>query len=392
MNRAYLIVILFCCSLQLSAQLDFHPGYYLTNSNDTVFGLIDYRGDISNSKICVFRKDNNTPVTKLLPGTIKGYRFTDGKYYVSKQIPKDSGTIFMEYLINGKASIYCLRSNTDLDRYFIEKDGKMMEMNNDEVTGESQQYVRTTNQYKGVLKYYFQDAPSLIENINDLTFDKKSLIDIAKKYHEKVCNGEKCIVYERKAPKRVFHYGLYVGTSIDYLSVYMPIVTPYSQYTDISFSQKANLSLGFGALFQVNIPSINDKLFSQLILGYAECNTSNNNNSSSLQMKQSYFHMEYDLLYKLLPLKKIHPNFFIGYTINTFHSLQYQINYEGTSLYTTNFEIGNGMMGFTGGTGVEIPISSHALYFITIKYENDNFIAQDLHTQRICFLTGIMFP
>ena len=35
------------------AQSDFRPGYYITNDLDTVFGLIDYRGEIRDSRICV---------------------------------------------------------------------------------------------------------------------------------------------------------------------------------------------------------------------------------------------------------------------------------------------------------------------------------------------------
>ncbi len=41
-----LIFILFTAILKGMAQTDFREGYYITLENDTVFGLVDYRGEV----------------------------------------------------------------------------------------------------------------------------------------------------------------------------------------------------------------------------------------------------------------------------------------------------------------------------------------------------------
>jgi len=51
-----------------------------------------------------------------------------------------------------------------------------------------------------MLKYAFADCPQLFETINDASLESKSLVNITKKYHNYVCDGEKCIIYEKKLP------------------------------------------------------------------------------------------------------------------------------------------------------------------------------------------------
>lgn len=57
LNQATPIFLFFILALVLKghAQTDFRPGYYTTWENDTVYGLIDYRSEIRNSKICEYR-------------------------------------------------------------------------------------------------------------------------------------------------------------------------------------------------------------------------------------------------------------------------------------------------------------------------------------------------
>ena len=74
MNYKLLIIfILLCLSNILNAQNDFRAGYIITNSNDTVFGEIDYRGDILMGKLCKFKTNGN--IVDYLPSQISAYRF-----------------------------------------------------------------------------------------------------------------------------------------------------------------------------------------------------------------------------------------------------------------------------------------------------------------------------
>ena len=66
----------------MSAQTDFKSGYIIDLKGDTIFGQIDYRGDVLMSKVCKF-KDDQDKITEFAPNEIAAFRFTDSKYYVA---------------------------------------------------------------------------------------------------------------------------------------------------------------------------------------------------------------------------------------------------------------------------------------------------------------------
>ena len=92
------------------AQSDFRPGYIVTNEFDTITGLVDYRSDLVNMKVCSFKKTEASVTENYYPGDIYGYWIDEGKYYVSKVITEKAITdvqekyhaVFMEYLVDGE--------------------------------------------------------------------------------------------------------------------------------------------------------------------------------------------------------------------------------------------------------------------------------------------------
>ena len=104
----------------LNAQNDFRPGYIIINTGDTLYGEIDYRGDLLMSSICKF-KSIDTAINKYSPNDIIAFRFIDSKLYISKKVK--SRRIFLEYLIKGNISIYYMRDKNG-DHYFMDKEGE----------------------------------------------------------------------------------------------------------------------------------------------------------------------------------------------------------------------------------------------------------------------------
>jgi hypothetical protein len=108
---------------QLSAQHDYRMGYIITNEQDTVYGLIDYRSDIRNAFTCSFKKNETDIVTDYTPSDIAAYRYIDNKYYISRNIGSENvpKQVFLEYLVNGVAKLYYYRDNINKKYYYIEK-------------------------------------------------------------------------------------------------------------------------------------------------------------------------------------------------------------------------------------------------------------------------------
>ena len=201
LKRIFFIGFLFPISL-LNAQTDFRPGYVVTNSNDTLYGEIDYRGDKLMGQICKFRS-NESNIAEYTPYDIAAYRFPDSKYYVSREV--SGKRVFLEFLIKGEVNIYYLRDEIG-NRYFIDKEGmSLAEMPYEEGIREvnKNKYSYTSRSHLGILLYYMQDAPDVVQK--QITKLKKpehnSLIKLAEDYHYAVCmDGAQCIIFEKKSP------------------------------------------------------------------------------------------------------------------------------------------------------------------------------------------------
>jgi len=250
MRKTLLIFIFALFASSLFAQLkNFKSGYIITNQGDTVLGQIDLRTDQINQEQCTFRKNSETTHVVYKPNEIKGYYFIDdGKYYISKEIEikGEKLNVFVEYLVKGMLNLYYFMYKDDTyyfsdnqNRYidydgyvkyyfFEDENGKMMpisrkpdrvEKRQDEsslIEGASyRDYVIKDNVYRGAIKAYFPNIKEVFNEADNMEFTQKSMIKIAKKYHNAVCStGEECIVFQRKKPDYygdVFKIAIYTG-------------------------------------------------------------------------------------------------------------------------------------------------------------------------------------
>jgi hypothetical protein len=194
-----LIILFFACGLK--AQTDFRPGYVITLSGDTVYGQIDYRGDYTMGHVCRF-ESNDGLKTEYTPGSIQTYRFTDSKYFVSREV--NGQKYFLEYLIQGKMDIYYLRDDNG-DHYYLEKGNEPLveiRYTKDILWVDGKEYFYQSKTHIGLLNYVTMEAPQLQKKIGKIKKpDHKSLINIAKDYHYAVCeDDEQCIIFERPVP------------------------------------------------------------------------------------------------------------------------------------------------------------------------------------------------
>lgn len=196
----FLLLALLISTGIIKAQTDFRPGYIIQTTGDTIFGQIDYRGDLTMGRLCKFMEKNSL-ITEFSPGDIVAFRFVDSKYFVSREIGNKKA--FLEYLIKGKVNIYYLRDE-DGDHYYIDKeDAKLVEIPYEEGIREvnNKRIYYESTKHTGFLQYYMKDAPELLSRIQSIKKpEHQNLIRLAEDYHNAVCEEEKCIVYEKKQP------------------------------------------------------------------------------------------------------------------------------------------------------------------------------------------------
>jgi hypothetical protein len=204
----FLLFIITLCTLSVKSQNDFKAGFVVNNSNDTIIGLIAWKRNAANSMVCKFKMDENSNLITYEPKDIKCYGIDNQKLYISKvvDIENNIDTLFLEYLVSGIVDLYYLKRPRK-ELYFIEKDGKLFELTNDEksfIDKNGVQYIGNSNKYRGALKYLLSDSPELAAQISQTSFSLKSLIRITVNYHKQVCDEYLCIDYTKPMNNSLF--------------------------------------------------------------------------------------------------------------------------------------------------------------------------------------------
>jgi len=199
--RKFIVLFLLLTNGLINAQKNFRSGYIITNNRDTLFGEIDYRGDLLMGETCRFRINETENERTYSPYDIVAYRFIDDKYFISKEVFGRKS--FLEFLIEGQINIYYIRIS-DGEHYFLEKEGRELTEipYKEEITNiGGKQYLINSTKHIGILNDFMRDAPEFQPRIAEMGKpDHKRLIKLAEDYHNKVCLDKSCIVYEKALP------------------------------------------------------------------------------------------------------------------------------------------------------------------------------------------------
>ncbi|MCZ8354199.1 MAG: hypothetical protein O9340_05660 [Cyclobacteriaceae bacterium] len=184
---------------------NYQDGIIITLSNDTLHGKINNRSYAKNAVECQFLNAYGEK-HNFKPDEIVGYRFNNGKFYISKEV--NGAKVFLEYLIQGELNVFYLLDKDKKDVYFLSKDtiplnqlkyvNKMIEKNGVTKIREQKLFINQIN-------YFTKDYPELTSTINRINEpNHKDLIKTAKKYHEKICkDGKPCVIFENNQKRKI---------------------------------------------------------------------------------------------------------------------------------------------------------------------------------------------
>ena len=257
-----------CCSV---AQTNYRNGYIITNNNDTIVGLIDYRTEAMLATSCSFKISISSSEQIFTPGQIAGFRFTDdGKFFVTREITIDDKkrTVFLEFLVQGIMNLYFFNDRqTSLSYYFFEDETgniiKILKGKDTEFVRDGKSYKKADLNYRGVLKYIVKDVKPLWEVAENANYTHKDMINFTKNYHAQVCNTDaECIVFETKQENRFkLKYGIYAGWTPTFELYYHYQQDSYYNYYVIP---RYNTGYSIGGLLNVSIPRFAKSLSVQM--------------------------------------------------------------------------------------------------------------------------------
>lgn len=247
MKKLLILLLIFPVTAVFS-QSNFKEGYLITLTNDTVYGLIDFRTDYTNAEVCRFMKSPDAAVEAYLPGSIAGYRFVaEGKYYVSKKVVFENlnQTYFLEFLLQGLKNLYYLPFDKGIF-FFEDKDGNMVGITRRPDQIIENYKLKVDNRYKGVMSYLFRDCMPLATETSRVGFDKASMIQFSREYHDRVCDtGESCIIFEHNYKRSFIQLDFTFFGGAELVNV---------KLTDINFPAMSSLSPYIGAGIQLSSP------------------------------------------------------------------------------------------------------------------------------------------
>ena len=207
---------------------NFRPGFIITNEQDTINGWIDFRTDARNMAVCNFKACESCEVTTFLPGEIFGYRFyEEGKFYVSREIEirGEPRTVFLEFLVQGMMNLfYYVDTSSEFGEvmyfFFEDQNGRMIS-----VTRRPNEFIRDESghlrvhedwRYRGMIRYLFKEEETVSQQADRLRFDRQSMINIVRKFHDLTSPIDKeYIVFENPNKDfRNFQFSIYGGALI----------------------------------------------------------------------------------------------------------------------------------------------------------------------------------
>lgn len=206
--RTFATVFLLFVTVESARPSNFKDGYIITLAFDTVYGQINNNSYHQNSLACTFRKSPLEASVSYTPDDLFGYRFIDGKYYVSKFVPQYKRTLFLEYLIQGSLNVYFLQEEDNVNRFYVAKDTlplRLLKYEVKDIYDNGLHFQQLNNMSQTILEYYTQDCPEMIPIIRKMKKpEHEEMIQFAANYHHRVCPNGSCQIFEKKMPQKIY--------------------------------------------------------------------------------------------------------------------------------------------------------------------------------------------
>ncbi len=330
------ILLLLIVNFSIYSQSNYKSGYVQVSEYDTIFGLVNYKSDKSNSLICYYKKNENDTPQKFIAENIFGYRFIDSKYYISKEIETQKGVkiVFVEYLLKGAINLYFYHDAYG-NHYLMESEVlpvREISYVDNIIQIDGKEYRRDCLIKKSIIRYYLKDCPEIISDINKIRIPThKDLIELLEKYHDIKCPDGICVVYKKILPK----FRIDVQPTIG--------MTKVNSELFLGDVAKSDYTIQFGFLTYIWMPLTNERIFfksgvlyskikilDKTIYGIADTSyTFSNYNSFKIPLQFQYVFLK----------NRISPTFGAGINIMSNNKMKFSI-YPAINL-GVNVRIGN---------------------------------------------------
>jgi hypothetical protein len=262
MNRILVLTVgLLVCSLsQISAQVNFQPGYVVSLRGDTLKGFIDYRNWEKSPGKIAFREKEGVDARQYGPLDVQAFSVADDLYASAIVKVEDSPTKISSM---GYGTEFIIRTDTAFLRAMVS--GSKSLYLYDERNGKAHFYIRQPNGFElllykqylrgniltesktfiGQLKTYLGDCEGVKKLLPRTSYDKKSLEKVFAAYY--ACTGA-TVPLKSKTDRKPSEMGVIAGLTLSTLSLkanekQIMMETSYPRSTDFTGGVFYNLPL-----------------------------------------------------------------------------------------------------------------------------------------------------
>jgi hypothetical protein len=304
-------------------QSNWQAGYVISNSNDTIRGLINYGDYNTMSREFEYKESTNSEKKLFYPQSCTDVVFDKGAHFISKMI-NDSTKIFVEILVDGKLNLYYTKLKRK-EYFFIESDTlplRQLDFGTKPDDDNGKTYDFNNTKYMGILKYYTKDAPNLSNEIKIVKPDINSLKKFTVKYHNEVCPDNSCKVFDGGFPTAFYELGVFVGRMAN------------REFSNSSTS--VSLGISYGILMRKAMPRVNKNFFFKTGFVFSKVSLGEGINENLPRIPLLF---EY-----AFPLEVIKPKITFGMNLYSFKALL-----------------------FCGGLGVDVVLSDKSIFTCTVE-------------------------
>ena len=202
-------------NLEIYAQVNFEPGYFINNDNLRISCLIKNVDKKINPSSFSYKLNENSKIIKATIQDIKEFSVSDAKYIRSiVEIDRTSDKsneiragsqpdfirqkLFLKVLVEGKANLY-LFENGNITRFFYSDSDSVIEPLIYKRYLRKSNYIGENNSFRQQLLTNVSCELNL--SVKDLKYTKRDLVDYFKRYHECIGVEYKLIGYKEKKGK-----------------------------------------------------------------------------------------------------------------------------------------------------------------------------------------------
>lgn len=248
MSVSRFFILLFVAGITSAyAQTNYIKGYYITNSQDTIRGYIEYLSEKKNFRVCTFKKDMDGNVEKFHPQDIKGFVIGNAEVYETHLYRHRKGEQlygFFKVMLRGKLSLLRYQS-----RFFaLDTVGNVHELSKrKELDGIK---IRVDYSGMGMLRVLMKDCPEVSGSYLDHQYKTATnFMEIFQKYYN--CIGSPVYPNEKIVIKPHVDLGIQGVATVTRLA--LDVGMERVQLDD-------EITLGVGGFASIFLPKVNERL------------------------------------------------------------------------------------------------------------------------------------